>query len=95
MLQTIIEKLDSFNITSAFTSNSNNMTDGVDDLLRQLEPSEAFHYAYSTNQVKLAEELLEYCRNQPFEYFFDKLCALTTLGSEKGSFEWGCCVKPQ
>lgn len=87
MLQTIIEKLDSFNITSAFTSNSNNMTDGVDDLLRQLEPSEAFHYAYSTNQVKLAEELLEYCRNQPFEYFFDKLCALTTLGSEKGSYE--------
>lgn len=92
MLQTIIEKLDSFKQTTAFADNNSNYSvnftsSKVDDLLRQLEPSDAFHYAYSTNQVQLAEDLLEYCRNQPFEYFFNKLCALSTLGSEKASLE--------
>ncbi len=89
MLQTIIEKLDNGSKSSVFTSNNavNFTSEGVDDILRQLEPSEAFHYAYSTNQVKLAEDLLEYCRNQPFEYFFNKLCALSSLGSEKASVE--------
>ncbi len=91
MLQTIIEKLDNLNRSPTVDNSSNNIvnftTNGVDDLLRQLDPSEAFHYAYSTNQVKLAEDLLEYCRNQPFEYFFNKLCALSSLGSKKASTE--------
>lgn len=97
MLQTVIEKLDNMNNLSACANNSKNdwaspTSANVDDLLRQLEPSEAFRYAYSTNQIELAEKLLEYCRNQPFEYFFNKLCALSMRGSEKGSKELESCL---
>lgn len=89
MLQTVLEKLDSQDNPqySANSNTANNITEDVDELLRQLDPSEAFHYAYSTNNIKLADNLLEYCRNQPFEFFFNKLCALATLGSEKAATE--------
>lgn len=92
MMQTIIEKIDGLSKTRILMDGSSNnsinyASEGVDELLCQLEPSEAFRYAFSTNQVRLAEELLEYCRNQPFPNFFNKLCALVTLGSEKAAKE--------
>ena len=59
----------------------------VDELLGQLGPDGAFFYAYRTNHIALAEELLEYCRDQPWEYFFNKLCALTQAGSKKAEKE--------
>lgn len=92
MLQIILNKVSSQNMTGTpqYSAPSNDIinVDGeLDDLLRQLEPSEAFHYAYSIRNVKLAEALLEYCRDQPFDFFFNKLCALTNLGSEKAAKE--------
>lgn len=98
MLQTIIEKLDRFDKTMIFANSTGNnainySSEEIDDLLRQLEPSEAFQYAYSTKQVKLAEDLLDYLRNQPFPSFFNKLCALATLGSEKASVELEAYLK--
>lgn len=89
MLQTVLEKIDSIKPTAGYTCNNtaNSATEDVDEILRQLDPSEAFHYALTTNQIKLAEEILEYCRNQPFEYFFNKLCALASRGSERAAEE--------
>ena len=94
MLGVILEKIDKIEINNTqYTSSQNNsiekfvMNDEVDELLKQLDPSEAFQYAYSTNNIRLAEQLLEYCRNQPSEYFLNKLRALTTLGSQKAAEE--------
>lgn len=89
MLQTILDKLGNQNATQ-YSPNSNvtnHIPEDIDDILRQLTPSEAFHYAFSTNNVRLAEDLLEYCRDQPFEFFLNKLCALAMLGSEKAAVE--------
>lgn len=89
MLQTLLEKIDSIRPAASYTNNNtaNYATEDVDELLRQLDPSEAFRYALTTNQIRLAEDLLGYCRDQPFEYFFNKLCALASRGSEKAAYE--------
>lgn len=89
MLQRILKKMEE-PYNSAYLighKTDNHIEEEVDDLLRQLTPSEAFHYAYTTNNVRMAEGLLEYCREQPFEFFFNKLCALATLGSKKAQKE--------
>ena len=92
MIQLVIEKverIEKINTQSYSATVSNNsvgkiLDNGdVDELLRQLDPAEAFHYAYTTNQIRLAEQLLDYCRDQPIEHFTNKLCALATLGSKK------------
>lgn len=95
LLQTVaetVERIEKFSnqstvpyYTAPITTPS--IDDGVDDLLSQLSPSQAFHYAYSTKQIKLAESILDYCRNEPQDYFDNKLCALATLGSEKAANE--------
>lgn len=97
MLQHIMEKIEKIEkINTQVYNNSSTVNDSIgkttvndeiDELLKQLEPSEAFHYAYTTNQLRLAEQLLEYCRDQPMEYFLNKLCALATLGSHKAANE--------
>lgn len=89
MLQTVLEKLESIRPAAGYTSNNtaNPATEDVDEILRQLDPSEAFRYALTTNQIKLAENLLEYCRDQPFEYIFNKLCALSSRGSVRAADE--------
>lgn len=92
MIQLVIEKverIEKINTQSYSATGFNNAVgkildnEDVDELLRQLDPAEAFHYAYSTNQIRLAEQLLDYCRDQPTEHFINKLCALATLGSKK------------
>ncbi|MBP3617728.1 MAG: hypothetical protein J6J38_06805 [Lachnospiraceae bacterium] len=96
MLCLIVEKIESLQKGSAQVYSASNVNDSigkevvsdeVNELLKQLDPSEAFQYAYSTNQLRLAEQLLEYCRNQPIEYFLNKLCALAALGSQKAAEE--------
>ncbi len=59
----------------------------LDNLLQNLSPSEAFSLAYRTNQIKQAEQLLELLKAQPFEYYFNKICALATKGSFKAMNE--------
>lgn len=87
-----IERMDKFEnqLSSPYFSTSITalpFDNDADELLSQLKPSEAFQYAYTTKQIKLAEAVLEYCRNEPPEFFINKLCALATLGSEKASNE--------
>lgn len=92
MIQLVIEKverIEKINTQSYSATGSNNSVgkildnEDVDELLKQLDPAEAFHYAYTTNQIRLAEQLLDYCRDQPIEHFINKLCALAALGSKK------------
>lgn len=92
MMQLIMEKIEKIEKINTQVYNSSTVNDSIgkttvndeiDELLKQLDPSEAFHYAYTTNQLRLAEQLLDYCRDQPMEYFLNKLCALATLGSQK------------
>lgn len=87
-----IERIEKFNSSTSLdhskapTINSS-LENEIDELITQLGPSQAFRYAISTNQMKLAEILLDYCRNQPQEYLLNKLCALATLGSDKAAEE--------
>lgn len=92
MIQLLIEKverIEKINTQSYSSTASKNDVgkfldnENVDELLKQLDPAEAFHYAYTTNQIRLAEQLIDYCRDQPAEHFINKLCALATLGSKK------------
>ncbi len=84
-----VEKIEKINTQSYSAIGVNNAVgnildnEDVDELLRQLAPAEAFHYAYTTNQIRLAERLLDYCRDQPIGHFINKLCALAALGSKK------------
>ena len=87
-----VERIEKFGSQSILHSYSTPITttsidNGVDDLLSQLSPSEAFRYAYSTKQIKVAESIIDYCRNEPKSFFMNKLCALATLGSEKAARE--------
>ena len=85
LLEKVNNKLDGIVAPNVFATKQNNapvdMTN-LEDLLSNLDPSEAFHYAYKTNQITLAEELLKLLKgNHPFEYYFNKLCALANRGS--------------
>lgn len=59
--------------------------ENVEQILKNLEPLEAFHFAYKSNQIHLAEQLLEYVKNQP--NYRNKLCALAAKGSQKAMME--------
>lgn len=59
----------------------------IDQLLSNLDPSEAFHFAYKTNQLKLAEQILDLLKEQPYEYYLNKVCALANKGSVKAMQE--------
>lgn len=59
--------------------------ESVEQILKNLEPVEAFHFAYKSNQIHLAEQLLEYVKTQP--NYKNKLCALATKGSQKAIME--------
>lgn len=59
----------------------------VDALLSSLDPSEAFHFAYKTNQLKVAEQILDLLKNQPHKYYLNKVCALAAKGSVKAMHE--------
>lgn len=91
MLEKISNKLDGIATPTAFSFKQNStpvdMTN-LDDLLGSLDPSEAFHYAYKTNQMSLAEDLLKLLKgNHPFEYYLNKLCALASRGSAYAATE--------
>ena len=90
-LEKLEKKIDEIGSYPAFktVSNSNPIDfNSLEDLLSKLDPSEAFHYAYKTNQISLAEELLKLLKgNHPDEYYFNKLCALATKGSAYAATE--------
>lgn len=86
LLEKIDSKLDGVAMLSTMPSSILNSTpadiSNVEELLNSLDPSEAFHYAYKTNQISLAEELLKLLKGtQPDEYYLNKLCALCSRGS--------------
>lgn len=64
----------------------------VDQLLSNLDPSEAFHFAYKTNQLKIAEQILDLLKDQPHEYYLNKVCALAAKGSVKAMQELEQCL---
>lgn len=59
----------------------------VDKLLSNLNPTEAFQFAYKTNQIKLAEQILDLLKDQPYKYYLNKVCALANKGSIKAMQE--------
>lgn len=64
----------------------NSLTDfdmNAELLMSSLGPSEAFQYAYKTNNIQAAEKILDCLSNQPQQYYRNKVCALATLGSIK------------
>lgn len=89
LLQNISESINQIKTDTRpyLPSDNTNNDASVDEILQQLSPSEAFRYAYSTNQVGLAEQLLDACRNEPFPMFYNKLCALANIGSDKAAKE--------
>ena len=64
----------------------------IDQLLSNLEPLEAFHFAYKTNQIKLAEQILDLLKEQPYEHYLNKVCALAIKGSAKAMQELEQCL---
>lgn len=85
LLEKVNNKLDkvlSTGITSPFLGSASVDMTSVEDILGKLDPTEAFHYAYNTKQIPLAEELLKLLKgNHPENLYFNKLCALANIGS--------------
>lgn len=91
LLEKIDTKLDGIMIptisSDPYNSNPVDMTN-LEDLLSKLDPNEAFHYTYKTNQITLAEEILKLLKStESFELHFNKVCALAIRGSNYAGSE--------
>lgn len=89
LLQHINEKIEHFQSASFSAPKHENTSNyiSVDELLGQLSVNEAFQYALRTNQITLAEQVLDASRDEPFQLFFRKLCALCSSGSDRSAGE--------
>lgn len=91
LLEKIDAKLDGIMIptisSGPYNSNPVDMTN-LEDLLSKLDPNEAFHYTYKTNQITLAEEILKLLNGtESFDLHFNKVCALAIRGSSYAGSE--------
>lgn len=87
LLENISKMLSATPVSSNTDLNSLYASTDVEQLLSSLDPSEAFQYAYKSNQISIAEKLLDYLKDQPPKYYRNKLCALASLGSLKAMNE--------
>lgn len=88
LLQSVNQKVERMGGHNNIQSLHDNVTfaQGEEDaLIRELGGAGAFAYAYESRNIKLAESVIEYCRNLP--NFENKLCALACMGSKKATKE--------
>ena len=89
LIQTVLKKVD------RISSGQQKVTVGSDNidlvamderpLIRELGAAGAFTYAYESQNIQLAEKVIEYCRKLP--HLENKLCALAAMGSQKATIE--------
>ncbi len=89
LIQTVLKKVDRISSgQQKVTAGSYNIDlVAVDErpLIRELGAAGAFAYAYESQNIQLAEKVIEYCRKLP--NLENKLCALASMGSQKATIE--------